>query len=130
MFRSPPQLMWDITIHPPSRPSVLASTRSFLISMWEPHQIHLLLGPSILTGTPPRAYLHSGNNLLIDILSGVWLSSLGFPFQASPQDLKTRMLVRDFHTLIKGVSFSYPTNEEHHTNNSEVIYLISLGRNY
>ena len=30
MLRSPLQLMWDLTIHPPSRPIVLADTRSSL----------------------------------------------------------------------------------------------------
>ena len=36
MFRSPPQPMWDLIIHPPFGPSVLTSTRSLLQSMWDP----------------------------------------------------------------------------------------------
>ena len=45
---SPPQPMWDITIHPPSGPSVLASTLSFLQSTWDRPQIHPLWGPASL----------------------------------------------------------------------------------
>ena len=48
--------MWDITIDPPSRPNVLASTSSFLQSMWDRHQIHPPSGPSVLTGTSPHVY--------------------------------------------------------------------------
>ena len=35
VFRSPPQPMWDLTIHPSSRPSVLVGTHSLLQSMWD-----------------------------------------------------------------------------------------------
>ncbi|KAG7012455.1 Pentatricopeptide repeat-containing protein, partial [Cucurbita argyrosperma subsp. argyrosperma] len=33
VLRSPPQLMWDLTIHPPSGPNVFTSTRSSLQSL-------------------------------------------------------------------------------------------------
>ena len=56
----PPQLMWDLTIHPPSEPSVLAGTRSLLQSTWDP-LIYPLSGPSILAGTPPCVYPHRGS---------------------------------------------------------------------
>ena len=42
------------------------------------------------------------------------LSSLDFPFQASPQSFKTSPLKRGFHTLIKDVSFSSPTDVGSH----------------
>ena len=42
------------------------------------------------------------------------LSSMGFPFRTSPQDFKTRLLGRGFHTLIKNVSFSLPINMGSH----------------
>ena len=51
MLRSPLQSMWDLTIHPLLRLSVLAGTRSSLQSMWD-LTIHLHLGPSNLAGTP------------------------------------------------------------------------------
>ena len=41
---------------------------------------------------------------------GQILSSLGFPFRASPQGFKTRLLGEGFHTLINGGLFSSPTN--------------------
>ena len=108
---SPPQLMWDITIHPPSGPSVLTGTLSFLRSMWDCPQIHPPphLGPVSLlahrsvfgsdtiynTPDPPLADI---------VLFG--LSLLGF---------KTRLLGEGFHTLINGDLFSSPTNVGHHS---------------
>ena len=50
------------------------------------------------------------------------MSSLGFPFRASSQDFKTRLLNEGFHTLINGGLFSSPTNVGHHNN----IYLLNL----
>ena len=38
------------------------------------------------------------------------LSFLDFPFRASPQGFKTRLLGEGVHTLVKGVLFSSPTN--------------------
>ena len=45
------------------------------------------------------------------------LSYLSFPSWVSPQGFKTRLLGEGFHTLIKGVLFSSPTNVGHHTFN-------------
>ena len=42
------------------------------------------------------------------------LSSLGFPFRASPQDFKTHLLGRGFHTSIRNVSFPPPINVGSH----------------
>ena len=41
-------------------------------------------------------------------------SSLGFPFRASPQGFKMRLLRRGFHTLIKNASFPSLTNVGSH----------------
>ena len=69
---SPPQPMWDITIHSHSGPSVLAGTLSFLQSMGDRSQIHPLWGPALI-GTPPRVYLNSENSEKAGTSSGVWL---------------------------------------------------------
>ena len=87
------------------------------------------LGPSVLTGTPPCVYplrgtarrlAHcpvSGSDTICNdpdppladiVLLGLSLS--GFPFRASPQSFKTRLLGQGFHTLINDVLFSSPTN--------------------
>ena len=50
MFRSPPQSMWDLTIHSPSRLSILIGTCSSLQLTWD-LTIHSSLGPSVLAGT-------------------------------------------------------------------------------
>ena len=42
------------------------------------------------------------------------LSSLDFPFRASPQGFKTRLLGEGFHTLINGGLFSSSTNVGYH----------------
>ena len=44
------QSTWDLTIHPPSGPNFLADTRSPLQSIWD-LTIHSPLRPSVLTGT-------------------------------------------------------------------------------
>ena len=49
---SPPQPMWDLTIHPPLGSSVLAGTCSLLQSMWD-SPIYSPSGPNVLIGTPP-----------------------------------------------------------------------------
>ena len=127
MICSPPQLMWDNTIHPPSGPSVLAGTLSFLQSMWDRPQIHPLWDPTSflahrLVSTPLRrtakrlthrpvsgfdTICNDPDPPLVDI-------SLGFPFRASPQGFKTRLLGESFRTLINGDLFSSPTNVGHH----------------
>ena len=110
--------MWDITIHPPSGPKVFASTRSFLPSMWEPHQIHPLWGPTSLlshhlVSTPlweiasslAHSPVSSSDTLCNN--SGPLLADIvlfGLSFLSSPQGFKMRG--EGFHTLIKGVLFS------------------------
>ena len=42
----------------------------------------------------------------------------GLSLSGFPQDFKTRLLGKGFHTLIMGVSFSSPTNMEYHKPNS------------
>ena len=70
MFRSPPQPMWDLTIHLPARPSILAGTRSLLQSMWDSLIHSLSRGPAsllkhCLVSTP------SGLNLFMSASSGL-----------------------------------------------------------
>ena len=85
------------------------------------HQIHLSLGSSILTRTPPRVYpfreiirrlisfVNDPGILLADIvLFGFFLS------RVSPQDFKTSLPREGFHTLKNDVLFSSPINIGHH----------------
>ena len=115
MICFPPKPMWDIIIHPPSGPSVLAVTLSFLQSTWDRPQIHPPLGPSILTSTPHVSTLLRGTarRLAHQPVSGsdticndpnspsrycpFWAFSFGIP---------------GFHT--RGL-FSSPTNVGHHS---------------
>ena len=116
--------MWDLTIHPPSGPSVLAGTRSFLQSMWDPHQIHPLRGPTSLLahhlvstplwGTASSLTHHpvSGSDTNCND-SGPQLADIvlfGLPLKV----FKTCLLGRGFHTLKRvfrsPLSFSSPTN--------------------
>ena len=62
--------MWDLTIHPPPGPSVLAGIRSLLIDVGSPNLPPL--GTSVLAGTPPRVHPPSGFSLLTGVLSD-WL---------------------------------------------------------
>ena len=112
---------------PPSGPSVLTGTLSFLQSMWDCHQIHPF-GAQRLTSTPPRVYplqkttrrlahrLVSGSDTICNgsdpPLANIVL--FGLPFRASPQGFKTRLLGEGFNTLINGILFSSPTNVGHH----------------
>ena len=87
------------------------------------------LGPSVLTGTPPHVYPLRGTASLLThcpvfgsdticddpgppladiILLG--LSLAGFPLKV----FKTRLLRKGFHTLIKDVLFSSPTDVRSH----------------
>ena len=116
--------MWDFTIHPPQGSSVFAGTRSFLHSMWDPHQIHPPSGPSVLTGTPLRVYPLQGtaSSLAHCPVSGseticngpspplADIVLFGLPLKV----FNTRLLGRGFHTLIQGVSFSSPTDVRSH----------------
>ena len=52
--------------------------------------------------------------ILSYILIDTYIISLGFLFRASPQGFKTRLLGEGFHTLLKDVLFSSPTNVGHH----------------
>ena len=85
-------------------------------------------GPSVLTGTPPRlppfgeqpprwhivrylaliSFVTAQSTPLANIVF-FGLSLLGFP-----SGFKTCLLGKGFHTLIKGVSFSSPTNVGYH----------------
>ena len=57
VFCSPPQPMWDLTIHPPTGPSFLdASICSFLQSMSDPQSTPF--GANVLAGTPPHVHPH------------------------------------------------------------------------
>ena len=60
-----------------------------------------------------NSYLSVGGNRLVtsQIHRYQILSSLGFPFHASPQDFK---IGEGFHTLINGDLFFSPTNVGHH----------------
>ena len=85
MLRSPLQPIWDLTIHPSWGPSVLAGTL-----------------PDVLSDT------------ICDNPSLQILSSLDFPFWTSLQSFKTRLPGRGFHTLIRNVLFSSPTEVGSH----------------
>ena len=76
----PMSLLAHHQIHPPSGPSVLAGTWSFLQSMCDPHQIHLPLGPNVLIGTPPNP-----PHLVPNVLWHSFLSPIdGRPHQIHP----------------------------------------------
>ena len=135
MFRFPPQPKWDLTIHPPSGPSILVGTHSFLQSMWNPHQTTPLQGPASLLahrlvstslqGTASSlAYRPvSGSDTICNGPSPPLTDIFLFEFSLSgfPSRFKMRLLGRGFHTLIKGVSFSSPTDVGSHINRT--IYL-------
>ena len=138
VFCSPPQPLWDITIHPlwgqhPRWYSFLS-----LIDVGLPPNPPPL-GPSVLTGTPPRVYIRgttrrlahrpmSGSNTICNdpnppladiVLFGLPLSS--FPF-------KTCLLGEGFHTRIKGVLFSSTINVGHHNlSGKNEQYLLAVG---
>ena len=88
---------------PPSGPSILASTHSPLLSMW----IHPFQGlaSSLAHHSVPSSDAFC--NIPIPPLANIVLFEL--PFRASHQSFKTRLLRRDFHTLIKNVLFSSTT---------------------
>ena len=133
--------MWDITIHPPSGPSVLTGTpphvyplrgtaRRLAIcsppqSMWD-ITIYPPSGPSVLTGTSPHVYpiwgtarrlAHrpvSGSNAICNDPHPQLTNSLWALFWASPQGFRTRLLGEGFHTLINYGCSPPPTNVGHH----------------
>ena len=103
-----------------------AGTRSFLQWTWNLCQILPLLGPASLLAhclvstpfgeQPPHWHVARCLALIPFVTAQAQthrqqiLSSLSFPFRASPQDFKTRLLGKGFHTLIKSVSFSSSIN--------------------
>ena len=116
----------DVGSHnpPPFGTSVLACTRSFLQSMWAPPNPPPP-GPNVLASTSPHVHPLSGLTLLAGTSPGV----SGFDticnsprppladivlFGLSFKVFKTCLLGRDFHTLLKGVSFTSPTNVGSH----------------
>ena len=118
--------MWDITIHLIQGPASSRALVSFSNRCGTPPNPHHS-GPSVRTSTSPHVYPLRGT---VSSLTHRWclalipfvtiqvhreqiLSSLGFPFRAYP-DFKICLLGRSFHTLIKGVSFSSPTNVGYH----------------
>ena len=123
--------MWDLTIHPPSRPSVLVGTRSLLQSMCN-LPIYSPSGPSVLVGTPPRVHpfwglasllahrpvfafdtiCNSPSPLLADIVL------FGLFFKLPLKVFKMCLLGRGFHTLIRNVSVSSLTDVESHDDNT------------
>ena len=119
VVRSPPQPMWDITIYPPSGPSVLAGTLSFLPSMSDRPPIHPLWGPASLLAhyivfTPPPPFWGTARRLAHHPVSDsdticngpdpplADIVLFGLP-------LKALKRVYSFHTLINGGLFSSPT---------------------
>ena len=120
----------DVGSHNPPR---FAAQRSRWHSFLSPIDVGPLdpppLGPCVLPRTPPGVHLHSGLSLLASTSPGAdfdticnspsppladivlfGLSLLGFPTR-----FKTRLLGRDFHTLIKNVLFSSPTDVGSHS---------------
>ena len=96
LFSSPP--MWNLTIHLPSSPSVLAGT---------PSRVHPLSRLSLLAGTS----LVSGSNTICNDSSPPLANIVplwDFPFGLFLKIFKTCLLGRGFHTLIKNVLLSSP----------------------
>ena len=115
--------MWDLTIHPPSGFNALADTHSLLQSIWDP-LFHPPSGPSVLAGTPSHVHplWDSTSSLAHRSMSDfdticndpspplADLVLFGLPLKV----FKTCLLGRGFHTLIKNVSFSSPTDVRSH----------------
>ena len=127
MFRSSPQLMWDLTLHTPSRLNILASTRSLFKSMWDlpihpppPFEAqrpcwHTALCPPPFKAQPPRWHIAQCLPLIPFITIQVHRSQLfvvvGLPLKV----FKMCMLKKGFHALIKNISFYSPTDVRSHT---------------
>ena len=97
----------------------LPGTRTFLQSMWDPHRGPTSLLAHCLMSTPLRRIASSlahrpvtGSNTICNgpspSLADIVL------FELSLKVFKTCLLGRGFHTLIKSVSFSSPTNVGSH----------------
>ena len=63
---------------------------------------------NMVQSIPPNKWCNGSSPLVTDIVL------LDFPFRASTQGFKMRLLWEDFRTLIKRVLFSSPTNVRHH----------------
>ena len=123
MFRSPPQSMWDLTIHPLQGPASLLTLVPFSNRCGTPPNPPPS-GPSILTGTPPRVYPLRGTTSSLShrsvsgsdtICNGPSLPLADIViFRLPLKVFKMRLLRRGFHTLIKGVSFSSSTDVGSH----------------
>ena len=122
----------DVGPPPPLGPATLLS---FLPPInVGPHQIHPPLGPSVLAGTSPHVHpppsglmstpLRDSVSLFVGTLhfdticNGPPLANIvlfgAFPFTTPLKVFKTRLVGRDFHTLIESVSFSSTTDVESH----------------
>ena len=111
--------MWDPLIHPFSGSSVPFDT---------PSRMHPLRGPASLLehrllstpfgAQPPRWHIAWCLALIAFVTAQAHrsqiLSSLGFPFRASPQGFQKASAKDNFHTLIKNVSFPSPTDVGSH----------------
>ena len=135
--------MWDLTIYTPSGPYVLADIHSLFQSMWDP-PIHPLRSPaSLLAHCLVSTLLLSSASLLVHRpMSGsdTICNSPSPPladidhFGLSLKVFKTLLLGRGFHTLIKNVSFSSPTDVESHNIFADtsflsykVVYFVFIG---
>ena len=91
--------MWDLTIHPHRGPASSLALRLVSISLW--------CSASLLAHCPIF-----GSDTICNSSSS-WLSNIVL-FGLSLNVFKTHLLRRGFHTLIKNVSFSSPTDVESH----------------
>ena len=102
MLRSPPQPMWDLTIHPSSGPNILACTRSPLQSMSFPSLVDV--GVTSLLAHYPVSGFNTICNSSSPSLANIVL------FRLSLKIFKMCLLERGFCTLIKNVLFYSPTD--------------------
>ena len=121
MFRSPPQMMWDLTIHPLWGPAFLLAHRLVSTPIWGPASLlahRLVSTPFWGSASSLARRLVSGSDTIRSPSSSTasryypfWAFPLGFSFKV----FKMRLLGRGFHTLIKNVSFSSPTDVGSHS---------------
>ena len=122
MFRFPPQSMWDLTIHPLRGPASSLTLVPFSNRCGIPQSTPFRA--NVLVGTPPRVHPlqgsasslahrpESGSDTICNNSSSPLADIILFRF--SLKVFKMRLLGRGFHTLIKNVSFSYPTDVRSH----------------
>ena len=120
MFRSPPQPMWDLTIHPLWGPASSLALIPFSNQRGTPTKSTPLQGPVSLLAyrlvpTPfqglASSLAHRPVSSSDTICNGPSppLSDIIF-FGLFLKVFKRRLLERGFHTFTKGVSFSSPTD--------------------